>query len=627
MRRPHLVVAWAVGCLLGMTGCSPPLLDSEASPDVLPQAVGEQSVVRGTHRTIPGYDPTHRVGILYFVNHTPPTFTSNTTGTSVTVEKVLRGTNTFSQFYGGNPDNGYAVGYLYHHRPQAGFYCLYEKVTDPTYPADAVAHANNWQCPDPAGTAARHAQMLVEAGIDYVILDLSNNVALDAGTLLLALRPAEILFREWDKLRGQGLPTPQIAVWAPTPAGSTLWQRYLKLYNTYPDLALTHEAGGSEQGRKVFYYVDANDSRRPDAGILNSIHVNGGAYNVRPVPMWTHANADGSFGSTYRWAFMSPCTVNGRPVTSLVELADCNQPWTSGSAIGSSVTVGPSYQHEGGYPSLPFQSPGKLRGLTLKKQFQRAFSLRPTYLLVSGFNEHASGHWDSAYGHLPDLYASGLEYDPNGVKQFIDGYGAEFTRDVEPTDEYGTLYWDLTRSCINRYKSGTCNVVGGQDCCNQGHGFLNVFSIAERGSGSTYKHFVSVSRSEISPYLSSIYWRAVCNRFPGTNDFCVNTSEPEYWAGPFIAFSGGGTGRTAVYRCYNTNNGKHFLSINPQAECPAPAITGGGTPLFYVSATKNGETPRTLRRCYHKTYGSHFHAVGLRCPTGTEDAPPFGYVK
>src|ERR1044071_7064310 len=108
MRRRPLFVAWVVGCTLGL--------------------FGEQSFARGTHRGIPGYDPTHRVGILYFVNHTPPTFTSNTTGTRVTGGKGRRGSNTFSQFYGGNPDNGFAVGYLYHHRPQAGFYCLYEKV-------------------------------------------------------------------------------------------------------------------------------------------------------------------------------------------------------------------------------------------------------------------------------------------------------------------------------------------------------------------------------------------------------------------------------------------------------------------------------------------------------------------
>jgi len=50
---------------------------------------------------------------------------------------------------------------------------------------------------------------------------------------VLELRPTEVLFEEWAKLRVAGTPTPQIAVWANIPSFSaqnrtaTLWQYYL----------------------------------------------------------------------------------------------------------------------------------------------------------------------------------------------------------------------------------------------------------------------------------------------------------------------------------------------------------------------------------------------------------------
>ena len=61
--------------------------------------------------------------------------------------------------------------------------------------------------------------------------------------------------------------------------------------------------------------------------------------------------------------------------------------------------VGPSYQLS--YSSLPFRASGKLGGLTLKKQFERAFEENANgkldYLQVGTFNEHIAQPQPNAF--------------------------------------------------------------------------------------------------------------------------------------------------------------------------------------------------------------------------------------
>jgi hypothetical protein len=51
-------------------------------------------------------------------------------------------------------------------------------------------------------------------------------------------RPLEVAFETWAEFRTEGVATPSIAAWQTIPAGTTLWQNILDLYNTpaYADL-------------------------------------------------------------------------------------------------------------------------------------------------------------------------------------------------------------------------------------------------------------------------------------------------------------------------------------------------------------------------------------------------------
>ena len=118
--------------------------------------------------------------------------------------------------------------------------------------------------------------------------------------------------------------------------------------------------------------------------------------------------------------------------------------------------MGPSYQLS--YSSLPFMAAGKLGGLTLKKQFQRAFELHSQaaldYLFVGTFNEHIAQPQPNPYNPPNgDAVAMGLENDPFNVKLWVDMYGDAISRDLEPTREDGGKMWTLFQSCMRVIRS------------------------------------------------------------------------------------------------------------------------------------------------------------------------------
>ena len=163
-------------------------------------------------------------------------------------------------------------------------------------------------CPNITQTLTRQAKELVDAGIDFVVVD-STNAYTCSGNVpdtchatsrlmgpgcpgmscqgdVLELRPTEVLFEEWGKLRAAGVPTPQIAVWANIPSFSaqnttaTLWQHYLdRLYfnASYKQLGLVFT---DEFRNKPVFYVPANPQFPPDAGIVQKIEDRG----VRTAP-------------------------------------------------------------------------------------------------------------------------------------------------------------------------------------------------------------------------------------------------------------------------------------------------------------------------------------------------------
>lgn len=97
--------------------------------------------------------------------------------------------------------------------------------------------------------------MLVEAGFDYITVDITNWPMVNNATDLATLRPTEVLMEEFLSLRQRGIPTPQVTVWPCSPKGSTTWQYLLDhIYNNESYSELIYR--DATTGKKVVFLPD-----------------------------------------------------------------------------------------------------------------------------------------------------------------------------------------------------------------------------------------------------------------------------------------------------------------------------------------------------------------------------------
>ena len=550
--------------------------------------------------------PSPRVGMLYFGWHAPPatvmrTLTSRRSPT-VTVEDVLRsgGSKKLADVLQSSGLEAEAMGFHYQVRPKLGFYCIYRARSGET------GHLPD--CPGIENTLATHAAQLVAAGVDHVVMDATNLSAMDRDGDVLQLRPTEVLFEEWSKLRKRGIQTPQIAVWHAIPTGSTQWKGYEALYRNpeYDGLVLRDK----KTNKKVFFVVDPPDgARSPDPFIASGL----GSAGFVVQRMWTLEKTDGALD---RWAFMSPCQDGAAPTTSIVDAPPCAQPHSARSSLGTAIAVSPSFQT--GYGSLPWGASGRLSGLTFKRQWATAFALRPDWVFISGWNELTAQPQPNPLGDDPFARSLGLEADPGGARLFVDTFGAEYGRDIEPTEEYGDTQYELTRSCIRVFKRGaTACTDAAEACCDPQHDWRTVWVLTNAAANDT---LLTITRGERDALLAGGAWREVCARYGTPSVFCAKSTEAKSPAGPFLAWAKAGPGRRPLHRCRVGD--KHFYTLD--AACEGQVFE---SVVAWLSTTPSGETPRRAQRCFHATTGERFVAVGWPCPTGTNDEGLLGYVR
>jgi hypothetical protein len=578
--------------------------DGDAIVDPYPDPITE---------TLVGTDvPPARVGILYSVWHAPAATEQaailSDGGTPLSMEDVLTsgGALSYADIYQRWGGEAAAMSLYYMTRPALGYYCIYEaRDGGAGYVPD---------CPNIRATLTTHAEQLLGAGVDHVVVDDTNLTSDDEAGDLLQLRPTQVLFAEWAALRAAGQKTPQIAVWNAIPTGATQWQDYLTLYDDPANDGLVlHDAA---TGKKVFFVVDSGSA---DASIIAQIEADHGANDIEVQRMWTLSSTDASVD---RWAFMSYCQSGGADTTTLVGLPTCNQPYTPASTLGSAIAVSPSFQT--GYGSLPWGSPGKLEGLTFRLEWGTALTVMPKTVFVSGWNEFVAQPQPNPYSSDPFALSMGLERDPGGTNLFVDTFGEEFARDIEPTEQYGTKYYDLLASCVRVFRAnqaaGTtgCNATA-ETCCDASGAstYVNVYALHDDAANDS---LLTNSAAEQTMLLAGSGWRKVCARFGTPSAFCVDANEPSTPFGPFLAFAQMGTGRQPLYRC-NVGTG-HFYSLD--AACEGQTVDGV---LAYLAKTESSEMPRRVERCYNPTTGEHIEALGVACPAGDNDEGTLGYVR
>ena len=556
--------------------------------------------------------PDQRVGIFYLTWHAYASYAANSLDPADrrVVEEVIQdsGTGFASMLY----DHGlYSVAqaFHYHSEPELGFYCLYRA-------RDSEAPLLD-ECDAITATAATHAAQLWSAGVDFVYVDLTNLPSWSDMADALGLRPFEVLLEEWADLREAGTPTPQIAAWVPATADShdPMYAHLLEVYAEprYADLLLTHQP----TGQHVMFIVN-HSSLPADSAHLATIEAAG----VLPVKLWGNLDTSTLAAGTAGW--MQPCTSGGSFTTLVDPDVGCDQGYSSTTPIGTVLSASASYQV--GYASLPFQASGRMEGLILKKQVETAYAVQPDYLIFNAWNEHIAqpqaNPYDASMGGLRrSMGVTDIE-DAGADWLWVDMYGSDLSRDMEPTVQDEGAAYDLLQSCIRVYKAaGTQGCAhpdaAGEACCDLGSGPIVIHSLRHSGdsAGTQTDHLPTASPTEVASLVGS-GWEEVCNPHYGPPGLCGGGTTGD---GPFLLYADGGTDRVALYRCYTGVD--HFISTDPACE----GTTTEG-PLGFASTTRSSATPRPLRRCYNSDVQAHFHWLDEHCPSGVTEEAILGFV-
>jgi hypothetical protein len=575
----------------------------------------------------------------------------------LTTEQILRsnGDRTLSDVYPEESQRHWASLDIWNAEPaELGFYCLSSKRTRNDSLPD---------CPMRSAVAARHARLLTSAGFDYIAVDITNWPQVNAATDVAVLRPLEVLFEEWLTLRARGVPTPQIAVWCDSPVASyadghqTTWQWLLDhVYNnatraplvwSRPDTDAAAAADDDDKknnhGEKMTFFIPATSAYNETVDAM--IQSNGGRHNIATVKMWALNVGKGST----TWGFFSPCTTpTGGFTTSMVGAGDCNQypamssPGEDHDSNNHNNSSGiAEISASGGYMlsqcSLPFASPGHLRGLTLSRLFKEVLEVGAPELFMSSFNEHIGGRQAPAF-RSEIAFNMGLPKDPQRKNVWVDTYGCEFSRDIEPTVEGGSRIWEVASSCVGMYKRGlTCTSTSDAPCCTLQDKavFANAWSLeSNKKDDATRDALVTNNVVEKDKLVGGGAWSEICNAIVGPSVFCVNGSMLGGRNGPFMLYSTpqanmsqlSGAKLVPLHRCMSAaaSGGKHFLSNSSDCE-------GRGRSEFivgWVSSRRGWETLRALRRCERDDNpGVYSHALDLECDGEKSGGTPLGYVR
>lgn len=304
----------------------------------------------------------------------------------------------------------------------------------------------------------RDLSMLQDAGIDVLILDVTNGVCY--------WDEWELLFGTMERMRLEGNRTPQFTFWSyngnPVRVVSQLYERYYKT-GRYKDLWFLWD------GRPLLLYnadpsVDANgnyEARKEDypAEIFDFFTLRNmwwGYYAWGPE----HEHDETRYvGTEDNWSFglsMNDERVRKLPLEDLAskhngkveECAVTPAQHPLGMA-GAPMGVGKSWTRASGEPALNERDlpEGGLSalGLYFQERWDDALAVDPPFIYLNDWNEWTAGKYN-----FGDTWFLGRESSPFA---FVDQYNAEFNRTIQPmkggyTDNY---YMQMAQN-IRRYK-------------------------------------------------------------------------------------------------------------------------------------------------------------------------------
>ena len=252
----------------------------------------------------------------------------------------------------------------------------------------------------------RHMQLLIDAGVDFLVFDTTN--ALTFPDVYLPL--CELL----EQLKSEGETVPKITFMLNASIAGTAKKLWDDIYGTgkYDDL-LFHLDGKPLMIADPAY-VDIKEIR--EKLTLRRAHWPYEMVDTQGAWHWIAA-----YPQPYGWTISPdvPEQVNVS-VAQLLRRGDtleeaCVSNMSSGLARGRSYRFAGSgpMDNDNRYYSTEFSG----QGINFAQQWERAYELDPPYVMVTGWNEWIAGRWPR---------------EKEGRNVFIDQFSPEYSRDIEP---------------------------------------------------------------------------------------------------------------------------------------------------------------------------------------------------
>lgn len=247
--------------------------------------------------------------------------------------------------------------------------------------------------------------MLYEAGVDFVVIDLTNAgdgyIGSSAWTSYIQT-PMDAMCDTIMEMRAEGKGTPYVVFWC----GNSDGPLYQELYDKYHAV---------EKWRDCFVYWDG-----------------------KPLFITTHVEPE-DFPLKDQFTVRAMWGLNDNHTTNHWSFLNVNNYGTvSSDANGNPEQVSVAVASQETYMSSP-TAHGRNGGIFWYTQWAYAFEVRPKIVGLTWWNEWTAQRFETA----------------DSPYSFVDNYNAEYSRDIEPMEGgHGDQYYQWLKQYIAHYKAG-----------------------------------------------------------------------------------------------------------------------------------------------------------------------------
>ncbi len=303
---------------------------------------------------------------------------------------------------------------------------------DPAHPHYGPVPAFHWWGEPAVGyfrdddpwVARKNLQILGEAGVDVLFLDVTN----------AATYPGDVsvLFETAEAMRREGFRTPQIGFLTHSSTNAVV----TKLYETYYAKGRYENLWFRWQGKPLLL---GDRDKTPLDPKIDSFFTRRDSWAWQPgQDKWQWLD---KYPQRPGWHDSPsvpeevPVSVAGHPTDNLGRSYHSTETWGK----GTEPPVDAQYR-----------TPLSGEGLQFQQQWDRALKIDPQFVFVTGWNEWIAQRFESGAGGGPGFLGRVLK---PGETFFVDNYNEEFSRDIMPMrGGYGDNYFMQLAANIRRYK-------------------------------------------------------------------------------------------------------------------------------------------------------------------------------